>query len=250
MQMKSYAIITAAALAAIGAGAFLWSRTEVTTAQDPAALSESRAEVARLRAELSAKSNPPQDPRAADEARLSSGVMQRLALLEQKLAASPAIDGAAPDSAMPQEPLETEAEAARAMAEREAQIARNEAHVAELRGTLDNQLAIDSFDPEAETRLHKAIDTAFADGTFDGSEITQVECGSSLCKLEIQSSNLNAQETFVAQYGAIEGLMEGESLASRVENADGSYTTVLYSMRGAGARLPQLALSAAQNARP
>lgn len=109
-----------------------------------------------------------------------------------------------------------------------------------VQGRLEDQLAREEYDARWAPGMQDAITTTLQQSHFTGSELTGLACQSSLCRIDVQHENVDAEGEFLHQFVAAAGFTEAEAFYAREERSDGSVQMRYYVSRD-GQRLPDMA---------
>lgn len=163
-----------------------------------------------------------------------AAIVARLADAERQLAALQRGPGSAP-AAAPDMSLEQHADAARAAKEERRQ--QEEAHTVALQNALESQLFDETLDPQWARQTQESISRGLLDDAFSGNQLTDLQCQSSLCRMQVHSADRQAQERLIIGYGNIDAFHNSQAYWQRQDRPDGSSVTTLYLMRE-GSTLP------------
>lgn len=236
MTMKSLFAATLIATSAVGATLFvIRPAPELPQAIGMSALetAEIRAELQKLRGEftaIAAAPTPTADDAPADRSNDAKYVAMtvRLADTERQLAALQRSTGAMPSGAPD---LSQEEQVAAARAAREELEQQEEAHTLALQNALEAQFFGEDLDPQWARQTQESISRDFLGGGFSGSQLTELQCQSNLCRMQVHSTDGKAHERMIMGYTNIDAFANSQVFWSRDDQPDGSSLTTLYLMR-------------------
>jgi hypothetical protein len=102
---------------------------------------------------------------------------------------------------------------------------------------LNDALTRDKVDPSWSQAAAQEINGSLVKTSSDNTQLGDVRCQSSLCRIEASHRNAGAEQDFVMQLGHLAAFREGEAFYERVTHDDGSTATTIFVSR-AGFRLP------------
>ncbi len=105
---------------------------------------------------------------------------------------------------------------------------------------LDRQLSQEDYDMHWAPEMSEAITQTLQQESFQGSELTDLACQTSLCRIAVQHQSTEAEMEFLHQFIAASGFTEAEAFYSREEHSNGRVEMRYYISRN-GQRLPMLA---------
>jgi hypothetical protein len=96
-------------------------------------------------------------------------------------------------------------------------------------------------DPVWSLQAERQVSDAFnLDEISVGSQLQQLSCQATLCRIESHHSDENAERTFLTRLGRLESFANAEAFSERFERPDGSVEAVTYVSRS-GHQLPRMA---------
>jgi hypothetical protein len=116
-------------------------------------------------------------------------------------------------------------------------IAAEEEQTRQLAQYLDGALASEAADPSWSAAAAQEISGGLTDAAREHTQLGEVRCGSSLCRIEASHDSPAAEQGFIMQLGQLKSFHQAEGFGQRVERSDGSVATTLFVSRS-GHRLP------------
>lgn len=242
MSIKT-ALATSAATLAIGAGIWFCApdRPDALAAPQPhrAAAEHSipeisvlRAQVADLRRQLEAQAQAQTASAGPDPA--GALLALRVAKAERQLAELSLARATNPASSVPPREQASLAQDAIAAVQQE-----ETATTQALQTTLEARLYDENLDPRWAREQEDRISRDLTSEILAGNQLSGVQCQSSLCRMEIHSVDLDAQERLASGYGNLSAFADSQVFWKREQQSDGSMVTQLYLMRE-GQALPSV----------
>lgn len=123
------------------------------------------------------------------------------------------------------------------LAEQEAQ---ERARTAQTTALLDNSFAAQPKDPTWSLQAERQVADSFnSDEIAAGSQLQQLSCQSTLCRIQSHHSDTAAERVFMTRLGRLNAFGDAEAYSQRLEQPDGSIETVTFVTRS-GHRLPSM----------
>lgn len=107
----------------------------------------------------------------------------------------------------------------------------SEARAAQVLMTMDNQIAEEPYDAQWAPGMQDSIMTALRQEIFNGTELVDLSCKSSLCRINVQHASVDTEHDFMSQFVASAGFTDTEVFYSREEHEDGSVQETYYISR-------------------
>lgn len=105
---------------------------------------------------------------------------------------------------------------------------------------LESNLQQQTKDPSWSLSAEQQVSAAFQNvETASGSELQALACQATLCRIESQHADANAERAFISRLGRLDAFGDGEAFSQRKERPDGSVAIVTYVTRS-GHRLPPI----------
>lgn len=104
---------------------------------------------------------------------------------------------------------------------------------------LDTAVSAEKADPRWSTFAAEEITTGLPSATMEHSQVSDVRCQTSLCRLEATHANQNSEHEFMMSLGQLSSFRNGEAFLMRAPREDGRMATTIFISR-AGQRLPVL----------
>jgi hypothetical protein len=105
---------------------------------------------------------------------------------------------------------------------------------------LQDNFVAETKDPVWSLQAERQLAEAFnLDKVEAGSELQQLSCQATLCRIEARHKDSTAERDFLLQLGSLESFADAEAFSERIERADGSIEVITYVTRS-GHRLPRL----------
>jgi hypothetical protein len=108
--------------------------------------------------------------------------------------------------------------------------------------TLDSHFSGEPYDADWAPRMEANMQTALEQQALVDSQLIELACQSSLCRLEVEHENDAAEQAFLHQFLAMAGFTKTETYYQRETTEDGSVQITYYVSRD-GQRLPDLELT-------
>jgi hypothetical protein len=96
---------------------------------------------------------------------------------------------------------------------------------------IETSLRRESIDATWAAQAAHAIDQAMGDKTLEGSVLHDLECRSTLCRIEVTNKDPQARSAFELRFFMAVAQLLPRATLRTVENQDGSSSTVLYLAR-------------------
>lgn len=110
-----------------------------------------------------------------------------------------------------------------------------------IQAQMESHMINDPFDARWAPVIEDTLTGALRQPGFSGSELVDIECRTTLCRLGLDHSDLDAEQIFLHRFMGAAGLTDAEAFYRRNEDADGRVRMTFYVARDGG-RLPQLTL--------
>lgn len=108
--------------------------------------------------------------------------------------------------------------------------------------TLDSHFSGEAYDADWAPRMETNMQTALEQQEFVDSQLIDLACQSSLCRLEVEHENNDAEQTFLHEFLAMAGFTKTETYYWR-ETTDNGNVQMTYYISRDGQRLPDLEIS-------
>jgi hypothetical protein len=108
--------------------------------------------------------------------------------------------------------------------------------------TLDSHFSGEPYDADWAPRMEADMQTALEQQEFADSQLIDLACQSSLCRLEVEHDNDGAEQTFLHQFLAMTGFTKTETYYWR-ETTDNGNVQMTYYISRDGQSLPDLEIS-------
>lgn len=105
--------------------------------------------------------------------------------------------------------------------------------------TLDNEMSKEPYDDIWAPEMQETIATTLQNQKFGGSELVTVACKSSLCRIDVEHDNADAESEFLHSFVPTAGYTDTEVFYSRSEGSDGRSEMTYYISRD-GLGMPSL----------
>lgn len=115
----------------------------------------------------------------------------------------------------------------------------SEARVEQVLAAMEGQIAVESYDAQWAPGIEDAIIATLQQPMFNRTELIDLSCKSSLCRINVQHAGVDAEQEFLSQFIVSAGFTDTEVFYSREENNDGSVQETYYISRD-GQRLATL----------
>lgn len=244
MKTRFLVASTLMAVAAVGTTVLLLqphSEIQASAVQAVSDSAELRAELEQLRRQVAAMRSTPRPNALRREQSVSSNpataaLIARLADAERQLAALQRSAGA---GSSPVSSVNPEERAQAARQSREDAIERDEAYTVALQNALESRFFDENLDPHWAKATQDSISRGLLDQSFSGNQLSEVQCQSSLCRMEIRSASHQAQERLMEGYVSLEAFANNYVFSKRNDQPDGSSVTTVYLMRE-GSTMPSV----------
>jgi hypothetical protein len=190
----------------------------------PADLEQLRADLAALQRELQAV----RVAQSSDTTAELRDLRTKLAQLQQQLDSSATRESASRAS---------QGEAALELPEAAEQQERKRTR--ELVAFLDGQFQSQAVDTKWGTQAEAQITDTLSLEALRVSRLRGVRCQATMCRVEVDHTNTDAERAFMTQLGKLEAFVNAEAFSERTDHDDGSVAVQIYVARS-GHRLPEL----------
>jgi chromosome segregation ATPase len=102
---------------------------------------------------------------------------------------------------------------------------------------LEGSLANETTDSKWANAAAQEISGGLDEATMRSTQIGDVRCGTTLCRIEASHDTLEAEQRFIMQLGTLGTFQQSEGFAQRVQRDDGTVMTTMFLSRS-GHRLP------------
>jgi Skp family chaperone for outer membrane proteins len=189
----------------------------------PADLEQLRADLAALQRELQAV----RVAQSSDTTAELRDLRTKLAQLQQQLDSSATRESA---SAASQGEAALESPEAAEQQERE--------HTRQLVAFLNGQFQSEAIDTQWGTQAEAQITDTFSLEALRASRLRSVRCQATMCQVEVDHINTDAERAFMTQLGKLEAFVNAEAFYERTDHDNGSVAVRIYVARS-GHRLPE-----------
>lgn len=97
--------------------------------------------------------------------------------------------------------------------------------------TLDNEMSNEPFDELWAPEMQATITATLQNTNFQGSDLLTVNCQSSLCRIDIEHENMNAEVEFLHNFVPTAGYTDTQTFFSRTVESDGRSVMTYYISR-------------------
>jgi type I site-specific restriction-modification system R (restriction) subunit len=105
--------------------------------------------------------------------------------------------------------------------------------------TLDDEMSNEPYDESWAPEMQETITTTLQNVKFDGTELVSVSCQTSLCRIDVEHDNSDAEEEFLHNFVPSAGYTDTEVYFTRSEEAEGRAFMTYYVSRD-GQKMPVL----------
>lgn len=117
-------------------------------------------------------------------------------------------------------------------------IAEEEEATRQMAQLLEGTVASEPADPSWSVAAAQEISRNVSDAVLEHTQVGEVRCQSTLCRIEASHDSAEAEQVFIMQLGQLESFRQSEGFGQRVQRSDGSVATTLFVSRS-GHRLPE-----------
>ncbi|KAF0192690.1 MAG: hypothetical protein FD165_460 [Gammaproteobacteria bacterium] len=115
------------------------------------------------------------------------------------------------------------------------------ADIDKMQRALENRLSGEPYDARWAPEAQDSLTTALQQPTFTGSQLIDIDCRTTLCRLGVDHDSVDAEREFLHRFIGAAGLDDAEAFYRREEGPDGNVRMTFYLSRD-GRRLHSLAL--------
>jgi hypothetical protein len=189
----------------------------------PADLEQLRADLAALRRELQAV----RVARSSDTTAGLRDLRTKLAQLQQQL-----------DSSATRESASAASQGEAALESPEAAEEQEREHTSQLVAFLDGQFQSEAVDTQWGSQAEAQITDTFSLEALQASRLRGVRCQATMCRVEVDHIDTDAERAFMTQLGKLEAFVNAEAFYERTDHDDGAVAVLIYVARS-GHQLPE-----------